>query len=107
MKVTAVPEATFLALAFSVRVVETWVMVTAACAVSGGAGLPSTVSVPVAVASSVTGAVTVLVQVKVHVAPGFRTVFTPSELFVNVAAPQKDPVTVTALRASEPVFVSV
>ena len=107
VNVTDVPDATFLALAVSVRVVETWVTVTLAWAVSGGAGNPSTVSVPVAVAVSVTGTVIVSVHVNVQVAAGSRAVFTPSELLTKVAAPQLDPVTVTPLNLSDPVLVSV
>ena len=54
-----------------------------------------------------TVSVTVLEQVKVQVAPGSRAVVTLLELETKVAAPQKDPVTVTDFKGSEPVLVSL
>ena len=44
---------------------------------------------------------------KVQVAPGSRRVVSPLELDTKVAAPQKEPVTVTDFKASVPVLVSL
>ena len=112
MKVTGVPTGTLEALAVSLKLVAGLMTMTVAEAVSVGAAFPSTVSVPVAVALSVTvfTLVVVLVRVSVHVnvqvAPTSKTVVTPSELLLKVAAPQLDPVTLTPLNLSDPVFVS-
>ena len=92
----------------SVSEVVGLVTVTEAEAVSVGPARPSTLSVSLAVALSVTVAVTTLEQVKVQVAPGSRRVVSPLEaLDMKVAAPQKEPVTVTDFKASVPVLVSL
>jgi hypothetical protein len=97
----------------STREVEGLVTTTTADAVSVGAAPPSTASVPVAVALSVTVrsfvvlSVTTLEQEKVQVAVGSRTELTLLELETKVAEPQNDPVTVTDFKGSDPVLVSL
>jgi hypothetical protein len=104
---TVVPAGTGVASAVLVIDRDGMFTVTDAEADSGGAARPSSVSVPVAVALSVTVAVTTLEQVKVQVAPGSRTVLTLLELDTKVAEPQNEPVTLTPLKGSEPVLVSL
>jgi hypothetical protein len=104
---TVVPAGTGVASAVLVIDRDGMFTVTDAEADSGGAARPSTVSVPAAAALSVIVAVTTLEQVKVQVAVGSRAVVTLLELETKVAEPQNEPVTVTPLRGSEPVLVSL
>ena len=84
---------------------------TLALATSTGAAIPD--AVPVAWALSVSMAVvapvlvTTAAHLKVQVAPGSRVVVTPSELLTKVAGPHSDPVTVTPVMPTVPVFFSL